>query len=93
MPVYNYKAVNRAGKTIKDSLEANSLDNAKQSLRSAGYKILNIQEQTVLNKDIELPFLGNPTSKDMAMFCRQFTSILRAGVPIATVLSMMGQQT
>ena len=93
VPVYNYKAVNRSGKTVKDSLDASSLDSAKQSLRSAGYTILDIREQTVLNKDIELPFLGKPTSKDMAVFCRQFLSILRAGVPIATVLSMMGQQT
>ena len=29
----------------------------------------------------------------MALFCRQFLSILKAGVPIATVLSMMTQQT
>ena len=93
MPVYNYKAVNRSGKKIKDSLEATSLDSAKSSLRSAGYTILDIREQNALNKDIELPFLGKPTSKDMAVFCRQFISILRAGVPIATVLSMMGQQT
>ena len=93
MPVYNYKAVNRSGKTVKDSLDASSLESAKQSLRSAGYTILDIREQTALNKDIELPFLNNPTSKDMALFCRQFLSILRAGVPIATVLSMMAQQT
>ena len=93
MPVYNYKAVNRSGKTVKDSLDASSLESAKQSLRSAGYTILDIREQNALNKDIELPFLNNPTSKDMALFCRQFLSILRAGVPIATVLSMMAQQT
>ena len=29
----------------------------------------------------------------MAVFCRQFVSILRAGVPLASVLSMLGQQT
>ena len=93
MPVYNYKAVNRSGKTVKDSLDAASLDSAKSSLRSAGYTILDIREQNALNKDIELPFLNNPTSKDMALFCRQFLSILKAGVPIATVLSMLSQQT
>ena len=29
----------------------------------------------------------------MAVFCRQFVSILRAGVSVASVLSMLGQQT
>ena len=93
MPVYNYKAVNRTGKTVKSSVDAASLDSAKKSLRSAGYTILDIREQTMLNKDIEIPFLDKPSSKDMALFCRQFLSILKAGVPIATVLSMLSQQT
>ena len=93
MPVYNYKAINRSGKTVKNSLEAASLDSAKSSLRSAGYTLLDIKEQGLLDKDIEIPFLDKPSSKDMALFCRQFLSILKAGVPIATVLSMMTQQT
>lgn len=93
MPVYNYKAINRSGKTVKNSLEAASLDSAKSSLRSAGYTLLDIKEQGLLDKDISIPFLDKPSSKDMALFCRQFLSILKAGVPIATVLSMMTQQT
>lgn len=93
MPSFSYTAVSRAGKRVKDSLESTSLENAKNSLRAAGYTILEIKELGVLDKDIELPFLGNPTAKDMAVFCRQFQSILRAGVPVSAVLSMLGQQT
>ena len=93
MPVYNYKAIDRNGKKIKKSMDAASLDAAKNTLRSIGCTILDIREQNVLNKDIELPFLGNPKAKDMAVFCRQFVSILRAGVPISTVLNMLSQQT
>ena len=93
MPSYSYKAINRLGKQVKDNIEANSIEAAKHSLRAAGYSILEIQELGALQKDIDLPFLGNPTAKDMAIFCRQFQSILKAGVPVATVLSMLGQQT
>ena len=93
MPSYSYTAISRRGKRVKESVEAASLETAKNSLRGAGYTILDIKEQNALNRDIELPFLGNPTAKDMAIFCRQFVSILRAGVPISTVLSMLGQQT
>ena len=85
--------MNRAGKRVKDSIEAANIDNAKSSLRAAGYTLLEIKEQNALNKDIELPFLGNPKAKDMAIFCRQFQSILRAGVPVVQVLVMLGQQT
>ena len=93
MPIYNYTAIDRSGKKIKRSLDASSLETAKHSLRGIGYTILDIKEQTALNKDIELPFLGNPSAKDMAIFCRQFVSILRAGVPISSVLAMLAQQT
>lgn len=93
MPSYSYVAVNRLGKQVKDTVDASSIDTAKNSLRSAGYTILEIKELNALNKDIELPFLGNPKAKDMAIFCRQFRSILRAGVPVSEVLAMLGQQT
>lgn len=93
MPSYSYIAISRAGKQVKDSVDASSLEAAKNSLRAAGYSILEIKELGILDKDIELPFLGNPKPKDMAIFCRQFQSILRAGVPVSNVLSMLGQQT
>ena len=93
MPSYSYIAINRAGKRVKDKMDASSVETAKNSLRAIGYTILEIKELGILDKDIDLPFLGNPTAKDMAIFCRQFQSILRAGVPVSTVLSMLNQQT
>ena len=93
MPSFSYIAISQTGRRVKSSVDAASLDVAKASLRGAGYTILEIKELSALNRDIELPFLGNPKPKDMAVFCRQFVSILRAGVPISTVLSMLGQQT
>lgn len=93
MPGFNYTAIDRNGKRVRSSLDASSIKTAKSSLRGAGYTILDIKEQTTLNRDIEIPFLGKPKAKDMAVFCRQFVSILRAGVSVASVLSMLGQQT
>lgn len=93
MPSYSYVAINRLGKQVKGNMDAASIEAARNSLRAAGYSILELKELNLLNKDIELPFLGNPSAKDMAIFCRQFQSILRAGVPVSNVLSMLGQQT
>lgn len=93
MPGFNYTAIDRNGKRVRSSLDASSIETAKSSLRGAGYTILDIKEQTTLNRNIEIPFLGNPKAKDMAVFCRQFVSILRAGVSVASVLAMLGQQT
>lgn len=93
MSSFKYTALDRSGKKIKSTLEASSIETAKSSLRQTGYTILDIYEPGTMDKDIDLPFLGNPKAKDMAIFCRQFVSILRAGVPISQVLAMLGQQT
>ena len=42
MPSYSYVAVSGRGKRVRDSMEAASLDMAKNSLRGAGYTILEI---------------------------------------------------
>lgn len=95
MPIFEYIAVNNNGKKVRAALPAPSMDAAKSSLRSTGYTLLEIKEQGALslNRSVKLPFLGSPSPKDMSVFCRQFVSILRAGVPISTALGMLGQQT
>ena len=93
MPTYSYTAVGTNRKTIKDSIDSPSLEQAKSTLRRAGYTIIEIGEQSILDRDLNIGFLDKPKAKDMAIFCRQFVSILRAGVPISVVLNMLGQQT
>ena len=93
MPSFSYIAMSPTGKIHKGNMESSSLEGAKNSLRATGYTIIEIKELNILNKDIDLPFLGNPKAKDMAIFCRQFRSILRAGVPVSSVLAMLAQQT
>lgn len=93
MPVYNYKALDRAGREVSGALEAPSPEAAKSSLRAAGYLLLALREKHAARRHVDLPLLGAPKPKDMAVFCRQFVSLLRAGVPIAEVLGLLAQQT
>ncbi len=93
MLTFKYTALNRAGKRVKGSLEAASVETAKSSLRHGGYTILEIYEPGAMERDISLPFLGKPKSRDMAVFCRQFVSMLHAGVPASQALSMLSRQT
>ena len=93
MPAFSYTAINVTGKPIRGSIEAATMEMAKLSLRGVGYTVVEIKRPGLLERDINIPIFGKPSSKDMAVFCRQFVSILRAGVPLASVLSMLGQQT
>lgn len=89
MAQYNYKAMDASGKTKKGSIEAQSVDLAKERLRREGLSIMEIDE----NKDIQINFGRKKVkTRDLAVFCKQFGSILRAGVPIIQALDMLAEQ-
>lgn len=93
MPAFTYTAINTTGKRVNGSIEAATLDMAKSSLRGVGYTIVDIRSPSLFERELNVPFMGRPSSKDMAIFCRQFISILRAGESLSIVLSLLGQQT
>lgn len=94
MVTYSYIVTDNRGKEKKGSLEANDRAAAVANLKQQGYTIIQIQEASVLDKDIELSFLDKrPKPREMAIFCRQFLSIISAGVPMIRALGMMSLQT
>lgn len=93
MANYGYEAVSKAGKNVKGSIEAESIEKARADLKSQGMTILNLGEQNVLTKDINFEIGGYPTSRDLSVFCRQFVSMVRAGVTILDALKMLGDST
>lgn len=93
MATYGYEAVDRSGKEVKGSLEVNSIEAAKAELNKQGLTIINLQEQSILTKDIDIDIGGKPTTRDLSVFCRQFVSITKAGVSILEALKMLMEQT
>lgn len=88
MAQYNYKAMDKNGKAKKGSIEAINLDKAKEKLKSEGLIVQDIKEQgaakTGRGKEVK--------DKDLAVFCKQFSSVLNAGVTIISALEMMSEQ-
>lgn len=93
MAAWSYVAIDQSGKEVKGSREAGSKEQAIKELKSQGLFVLEVTDQNVLTKDINLDFGGKPTSRDLAVFCRQFASITRAGVTIIETLNMLSEQT
>jgi type IV pilus assembly protein PilC len=91
MPVYNFRAKNKAGKMVDSEIKMDSIDALKLHLKEKGYIVVDIQEKKMILK--ELGFLKPRVNlKDLALFCRQFAIILQAGVPIATALDVLRVQ-
>lgn len=88
MAQYNYKAMDKNGKAKKGSIEAINLDKAKEKLKSEELIVQDIKEQGAGKKG------GGKKvkDKDLAVFCKQFSAVLNAGVTIISALEMMSEQ-
>ncbi len=93
MPTYTYRGINTTGKMVSASIEAANMELAKTSLRNAGYTVYEMRGQSFYERSFDIPLFGKPKEKDMSIFCREMSSILRAGVPVTSALGMMEQQT
>ncbi len=93
MAAYGYEALDRAGKTVKGSIDADTIEKAKSELKQQGYTLLNIKEQSLLTRDLNIEIGGYPKPRDLSVFCRQFVSMTRAGVSILEALKMLSEQT
>lgn len=95
METFSYKAVDASGKDVKGAVEAESRDEAARKIKEQGFTPVSIAKQGTLDKDVNVSFLGKKKipARDMSVFCRQFSSILKAGVSVINALEMLSEQT
>ncbi len=88
MAQYNYKVMDKGGKTKKGVVEAVNEDKAKEKLKAEGYIVQELKEQGAGKK------VGGKKvkDKDLAVFCKQFVAVLNAGVTVIAALEMMSEQ-
>lgn len=91
MADYSYVAINRDGREVKGSVQAENISAARFKLKSDGMTPISLKEQSILDK--EIGFAQKVKARDLSIFCRQFTSIINAGVSVVDALRMMGDQT
>jgi type IV pilus assembly protein PilC len=82
-----------AGKDRKGSIVAETKEKARDLLKSEGLMTLSVSEQNMMTKDLNLNIGGKPKARDMSIFCRQFVSIVSAGVTIIDAMEMLSEQT
>lgn len=90
MPAYVWKGKTRAGQTTSGERVATSKDAAISMLRREQILVTSIKEK---GKEIALPRLGGGiSSKDVAVFTRQFSVMIDAGLPLVQCLEILGSQ-
>lgn len=93
MGEFVYKAVAKTGKTKKGNIEADSAELARNRLKAMGLMPLEIREAGFFTKELEFSFGKKVKPRDLSIFCRQFVSMLTAGITIVDALGMLAQQS
>jgi type IV pilus assembly protein PilC len=91
MPVYTYRGTNRAGGAVSGEQSANNKADLINLLRRQQIKVSKLSEK---GKEFSLPtFKAGVNAKDLAVFTRQFSVMIDAGLPLVQCLEILaGQQ-
>ncbi len=92
---YFYKAKDRAGQLLTGSILADNENAVALHIRGKGCFVLQIKEQSSANGLLgSLRYSLHPvSSKDLAVICRLFATMIGAGVPLLAALNVLIKQT
>jgi len=91
MPVFTYRGTNRVGATITGERTA---DNKAQLAAMLRREQINVSKLSEKGKEFNIPtFGGGVEAKELAVFTRQFSVMIDAGLPLVQCLEILaGQQ-
>jgi type IV pilus assembly protein PilC len=92
---YAYKVRDREGKMAAGSMEAESEEAVVSRLRQLGYAPISIEAEKSagLKAEVRLPGSGRVKLKDLAVFSRQFATMINSGLSLLRALTILGEQT
>lgn len=91
MPNFKYKVMNQKGERLEGVYTANNKEDVMAMIKTNNYYPLKIEE-IVESTKIEMELFTKVNIKDIAIFCRQFYTMLNAGATITRCLNVLGQQ-
>lgn len=93
MPKFQFKAMNMSGRIMEGIYEAPNQSSVIDMIRQKNFYHLEVKE-IVERKDMkEIELFSKIKAKELSIYCKQFASILRAGMPLIKCLSMLADQT
>src|SRR6476469_3305538 len=90
MPAFVWKGKNRDGKTVSGERSAENKEAVMALLRREQILVSSVKEK---GKEVALPkFGGGVPAKQLAIFVRQFSVMIDAGLPLVQCLEILGSQ-
>src|SRR5512145_1207067 len=98
MPVFEYKALNTAGRTIQGLREADSAKTLRATLRREGVFLTEVigqkeaDAQGARDVNVKRWVIGRISAEDLAIATRQLAVLVKAGVPLVEALTALVEQ-
>ncbi len=98
MAVFEYEALDDSGRAVKGIAEADSRRQATAQLRSKDIYVTKISSYNAAARRLKAISLANllprrNRTRQLSVFTRQMTALLKAGVPLVEALSALVEQT
>ncbi|UCD82609.1 MAG: type II secretion system F family protein [Desulfobacterales bacterium] len=97
MPKFSYRAITEDGTTTTGEIEAESSEKASTMLASQGYIPTRVREERAAVSGVQLGNILDSLSKikapELILFTKQFNTLIRAGVPMLSLLKVLEEQT
>ncbi len=97
MPIYRYKAINESGATVTGTIEAESAETATGTLVGRGLipsKVIDHRSGNPFARmSIYMERFRTVKPQELILFTKQFRTMIRAGVPMMTLLQTLETQT
>lgn len=94
MAVFQYKAVNQQGQTVKGLVEATTVEGVIELLSEKNLVILALEESKHgFMSGVKIPLIGRVRRKSVVIFSRQLAVMIAATVPVVQALRILVAQT
>jgi type IV pilus assembly protein PilC len=91
---YAYKVRDRRGRFVKGTVAADSMTAVAEKLRSMGYLPLEISPTNAgMQREISIGLPHRVKLKDLAVFSRQFSTMINAGLSLLRLLTILAEQS
>ncbi|MDX9981952.1 MAG: type II secretion system F family protein, partial [Lentisphaeria bacterium] len=97
MSAFQYNAITRTGRSVAGTIDAESVEEAGQLLLARGLTPVDLRPSRSL---FQLPNFNRVRAalrglkpRDLILFTKQFSTMLRAGMPVLRLLQVLEQQT
>jgi type IV pilus assembly protein PilC len=92
---FQYSVRDRSGKLVNGKMDGDSQAAVVQKLKGMGYAPVSISASNAgVQREIKLPSLGAKVKlKDLAVFSRQFATMINSGLSLLRALSILEEQT